>query len=171
MVKNQVEINERFLETVSKGSLSEVKNIVENEGADIHYKNSEAVVESATRGKLGVLKYLVEKGCPANTQDQMALLMAAKLDNFEIVTYFLETQNVASQFNIHLNDSMLIKSIAKQDSSLKMTQYLIYQGCNITHAKQVAHPNNRHWLDMYELNNNLTNKLPKLKVQSNKNKI
>ena len=170
-MKNQEEINARFLEIVEKGSLSEVKSIVENEGADIFYKNSEAIVQCASRGKLGVLKYLVEKGCSANTQDQLALVMAAQLNNIEIVKYFLETQGVVEQFNLHLNDSMLIKSVAKSEDTLDMTQYLIHQGCRVDKAKEVSHINNKQWLDMYELNTKLTHTLPALKNQTNKNKI
>lgn len=171
IVKNQEEINARFLEIVEKGSLSEVKSIVENENADIFYKNSEAVVQCASRGKLGVLQYLIEKGCPANTQDQIALVMAAQLNNFDIVKYFLETHGLLDQFNLHLNDSMLIKSVAKREDTLDMTQYLIQQGCRIDKAKEVSHINNRQWLDMYELNTKLTHNLPVLKNQNNKNKI
>lgn len=170
-MKNQEEINARFLEIVEKCSLSEVKHIVENEGADIFYKNSEALVQCASRNKLEILKYLVENGCPVNTQDQAALFMAARLNNFEIVKYFLETKDVALKFNMHLNDHMLIKLVAKEEDTLAMIQYLIDKGCCVEKAKETAHANNQHWLDMYELNTKLTNTLPALKNQTNKNKI
>lgn len=164
-------INQSLIEFAQKGNVHYVKYLVEAEGADVGFKNYEALVESSSRGHLVVTKYLLSKGAKITAQDQMAILIAVKLQQMPTIQYFFETPEVFNNINLALNDHMLVKAASKDSNNLEMTQYLISQGADVNAARANAAPNILHWLDLYELNIKLRNHLPDLSNKKPANKL
>jgi len=82
-------INKQLTQEASLGNINKVKDLVENQNADVTSYLSEAVRLACEQGHLEIVKYLIKKGADINTDGGYALKWASLKARVEVVRYLL----------------------------------------------------------------------------------
>ena len=98
-------------------------------GVDIHTDNDYALIGAARNGYLEVVKYLVEQEADIHADNDCALRWAAENGHLRVVKYLVE-----HGANIHADNDCVLRWAA-EEGHLEVVKYLVEHGANI-HAKK-----------------------------------
>ena len=99
------------------GHLIIVKYLVE-QGADIHYNQSQALPLASENGHLTIVKYLVEHGAKVKSNNSEALMFASFNGHLSVVKYLVEQGS-----DIHAQDDDALR-MANENGHLLVVEYL-----------------------------------------------
>lgn len=156
----QLDKNKRLLHAAESGDITEVSNVIE-QGAQIHFRNDEALRLAARRGKLEIVKVLVEKGADIRANNDRAFRVAAVWGHLELVKFFVD-QGAD-------NDSALRWAAGK--GHLELVKYLIEKGAPIAVAKEHGTDAVKEFCKAYELRKVLDDKLDQSSESKPKPKV
>ena len=135
----QNNINNRFIESVCKGNVDEMKLLIDL-GADIHIHNDEALRLCAKYFHIEAAKILLEKGLDINAcvtngnpneEGKTALHYAAQAGHMEMVTFLLDNKADIEQRS-DLKQNALHNAV--DNNKMEVVKLLLERGANI-HAK------------------------------------
>jgi ankyrin repeat protein len=125
------EMNYLLVAATEEGSIEMVEYAL-NHGADIHFRNDEALSWASRKGNFKIIKYLLDHGANINSNNDEALVWAGDGRHLEIVKYLIERgANIQAQ-----NNYILKRFVSHGD--VKTVEYLLERGANILSL----HPSN-----------------------------
>ena len=111
-----------------RGQLEIVKYLVEQGGADINFRNGQALGEASYDGQLEVVKYLVGQGMNDNAVVDQALMYASENGHLEVVKYLVE-----NGADVRFADDYALRR-ASRNGHLEVVKYLVEHGADV-HAR------------------------------------
>jgi ankyrin repeat protein len=105
----------------------EIVNFLNENGANIHYRNDDILREASENGYVEIVKYLIEKGANVHTQNDITIKTAAQNGHLNVIKYLVETGYIHSD-----NDAAL--RTASEHGYLDIVKYLVENGADI-HAE------------------------------------
>ena len=106
----------------------EIVKYLIEQGADIHAKNDYALRLSSQKGHFEVVKFLIEQGADIHVKNDNPLRLSSRFGHFNIVKILIE-----QGADIHADDDFVLRLNAEK-GRLEIVKYLIEQGADI-HAK------------------------------------
>jgi uncharacterized protein len=122
------EVNNKLLKAAKKGSLEEVKTLLEK-GADVNAKDQEdyltVLTYAALSGNLELVKHLVNRGADVNARDKdgkTALMFASRLGNVDVMTLL---RDHGADVNIRDKDGKTALMAAAAKGHIEAVRFLL----------------------------------------------
>ncbi len=126
---------DEMLRDTAERGYLDVVEFLLEKGVDIHALDDAALRSASYFGRLEMVKYLLEKGANIHANDDEALIWASTQGHLDVVKYLLE-----QGADMNANDDAAIKGAIKH---LEIVKYLLDQGADINAAMKGA-IGNRH---------------------------
>ena len=117
-------LNDMFVEMAKEGSVQGVSLLL-SKGADIHFRNDEALRLASRYGHLDVVKYLTENGADVHAGNDYSLYLASANGHLDVVRYLIE-----QGADVHAENDLALR-LASANGHLEVVKYLIEQGADI----------------------------------------
>jgi uncharacterized protein len=127
------EDNSKLLKAAKKGSLEDVKTLLEK-GADLHAKDQNGLtvlVYAVLSGNVELVKHLVNRGAGVNARDEdgsTALMVASRLGNVDVMTLLADH---GADVNVKGNDGKTALMAAAAKGHLEAVRFLLKRGADV----------------------------------------
>ena len=127
------EINKSLIEAAEKGDLSQVKDLIEEKGADVNHSDGlmTPLMKASYEGHLDVVKFLLEKGADLNPVTEIGwttLMVASGGGNLDVVKYLVEK---GANINAVNKSGWTMLMWASDGGTLDVARYLVEQGTDV----------------------------------------
>ena len=121
MMREQLSLNERFLEAARTGNLARVKEALAA-GADLRTGHDYALKSASMNGHLEVIKYLLEAGADLHAWNDYAFRWACREGHLEVVKFLVE-----ENADIHGSNNSALRE-AYKNKHTAVVDYLFEKG-------------------------------------------
>ncbi len=117
-------MSKELLEAVKNSDLISVVNLL-NKGADIHYKNDEAICLAASHGFFNMTRFLLVKGADVDSNNGFPIRIASKNGEYYIVELLLE-----NNADVNIDDESALYN-AIENSHCDIVKLLLDNGADV----------------------------------------
>jgi DNA topoisomerase-1 len=123
-LEDKPDLNDKLLEACEKGTVEDVKNLV-NRGADPKYDENAPILQASMYGKFDIVRFLIEQGADFRADNDATLYNACKYGDLALVKFLVE-----NGADLHAENEACLYDAVFFDH-LDVVEFLVGQGADI----------------------------------------
>lgn len=130
-VKYTEDINEDFIKAIKVGNMKNIIILIKN-GANIHYENENALIDSIRYNRLDIVKVLIENGSDIHIDNDYPFFLSISHGCLNISKFLIEKGS-----NIHSENDRAFRHSANM-GCFRRIKFLIEHGCDLHIDNDIA---------------------------------